>query len=99
MVATTALLKRETHLTFLSGEHVIFTLFDTKLTGEERQKIAGRLLSLLELWEPGTMLKDVMTVPHPNFCNSDTFWPVSPNNLQLERPSLTTFVTTRSFLL
>ena len=56
VVATTVLLKRETHLTFLSGEHVIFTLFDTKLTGEERQKIASRLLSLLELWEPGTML-------------------------------------------
>ena len=72
---------------------------DTKLTGEERQKIAGKLLSLMELWEPGTMLKDVMMVPHPNLCNSDTFWPVSPNNLQLERPSLATFVTNRSFLL
>ena len=26
VVATTALLKRETHITFLSGKHVIFTL-------------------------------------------------------------------------
>jgi hypothetical protein len=53
----------------------------------------------MELWEPGTMLIDVMTVPHPNFCASDMFWPASPNGLQLERPSLTNFFTTRSFLL
>ena len=35
VVATTALLKRESHLTFLSGELVIFALFDTKLSGGE----------------------------------------------------------------
>ena len=52
----------------------------------------------MEQWELGEMLIDGVRVPHSNFCTSDTFWPVSSLGLQLERPSLTTFITTRSFL-
>ena len=99
MIATAALEKREHHLTFLSGELAVFSLFDPRLSSEERQEIATKLLSLLDDWEPGEMLIDAMTVPHPNFCTSDTFWPVSKSGLQLERPSIATFITTRSFLL
>ena len=45
------------------------------------------------------MLIDTMTSPHTNFCTSDTFWPVSPSGLQLQQPSIATFITTRFFLL
>ena len=99
MIATAALEKREHHLTFLSGELAVFSLFDPRLSSEERQEIAAKLLSLLDEWEPGEMLIDTMTVPHPNFCTSDTLWPVSDSGLQLERPSIATSITTRSFLL
>ena len=101
MIATAALEKREHHLTFLSGELAVFSLFDTRLYTEERQEIATKLHSLMEQWEPREMLIDGMTVPHPHFCTSDNFWPVSlsRSGLQLERPSIATFITTRSFLL
>ena len=78
--------KREHHLTLLSGELAVFSLFDTRLYTEERQEIATKLHSLMEQWEPREMLIDSMTVPHPHFCTSDTFWPVSPSGLQLELP-------------
>ena len=99
LVATAALEKREHHLTFLSGELAVFSLFDLQLSIQERQEMATQLFTLLEQWEPGEMLIDAMRVPHPNFCISDTFWPVSSSGLQLERPSLASFITTRSFLL
>ena len=83
VVATAALLKRESHITFLSGELVIFSLFNSKLSNAEKQEIAARLLTLQDLWQPGEMLIDIMTVPHPNFCIGETFWPASPPGLKL----------------
>ena len=82
VVATAALLKRESHLPFLSGELVIFSLFDSKLSNAEKQEIAARLLTLQDLWQPGEMLIDIMTVPHSplqplvdlaSFCNTRQF--------------------------
>ena len=68
------------------------------LSIKERQEIGTKLLSLLK-WEPREMLVDTMTVPHPNFCTSETFWPVLPSGLQLKWPRISTFITTKSFLL
>ena len=87
VVATAALLKRESHITFLSGELVIFSLFNSKLSNAEKQEIAARLLTLQDLWQPGEMLIDIMTVPHPNFCIGETFWPASPPGLKLTGPA------------
>ena len=77
MIATATLEKREYHNTFLSGELAAFSLFYSRLSDEERQAIANKVLSLLEQWEPSEMLIDTMTVPHPNFCTSDAFWPAA----------------------
>ena len=87
VVATAALLKRESHITFLSGELVIFSLFNSKLSNAEKQEIAARLLTLQDLWQPGKMLIDIMTVPRPNFCTGETFWPASPPGLKLSGPA------------
>ena len=48
MIATAALEKREHHLTFLSGKLAVSSLFDTRLSTEERQEISTKLISLLE---------------------------------------------------
>ena len=58
MIATAALEKREHHLTFLSRELAVFSLFDIRLSTEERQEIATKLHSLMEQWEPREMLID-----------------------------------------
>ena len=87
VVATAALLKRESHITFLSGELVIFSLFNSKLSNAEKQEIAARLLNLQDLWQPGEMHIDIMTVLHPNFRTGETFWPASPPGLKLSGPA------------
>ena len=86
VVATAALLKRESHITFLSGELVIFSLFNSKLSNADKQEIAARLLTLQDLWQLGEMLIDIMTVLHPNFCTGETFLPASPPGLKLSNP-------------
>ena len=52
MVTTAALEKRENHLTFMSGELAVFSLFDLQLTHKERQEIATKLFTLL--WSSGS---------------------------------------------
>ena len=89
MISTATLEKREHHHTFLSGKLAAFSLFDSRLSDEERQAIANKVLSLLEQRKPSKMLIDTMTVPHPNFCTSDTFWPAAGSaqhcNLHLQQ--------------
>ena len=52
LVTTAALEKRENHLTFMSGELAVFSLFDLQLTHKERQEIATKLFTLL--WSSGS---------------------------------------------
>ena len=73
--AITALEKWERHLNFLSPELVAFNIFDASLNPEERKAMVSKLYGFRHQWHPGDRLIYGKSVPGPNFCTGDAFWP------------------------
>ena len=73
--AVTALQKWERHLNFLSPELVVFNIFDASLDPEERKAMSDKLYGFRHQWHPGDRLIYGKSVPGPNFCTGDAFWP------------------------
>ena len=57
-IATVALVKRESHLTMLSPELVVFHLFNKEASEDSRARMARALDRHLSLWVPGGYLID-----------------------------------------
>ena len=71
----TALEKWERHLNFLTPELVVFNIFDQNLDPAERKAMAMKLHGYRHQWHPGDRLIYGKSVPGPNFCTGDAFWP------------------------
>ena len=62
-------------LNFLSPELVAFNIFDASLNPEERKAMVSKLYGFRHQWHPGDRLIYGKSVPGPNFCTGDAFWP------------------------
>ena len=74
LVSMTALTTIERHLNFVSPELVVFSMFDEQVPDFERKKMAAKLLTYLDDWEPEERLICERSMPGPNFCTSNVFW-------------------------
>ena len=93
VVASVALAKWEQHLNWLSPELVVFAIFQPDMAAGEREAMARKLYSCREGWQPGQRPIYPIQVPGPNFTSGETWWPGG------QRPSLSSFITERSYLL
>ena len=93
VAAAVALAKWEQHLNWLSPELVVFAIFHPGMAAGEREEMARKLYSFRDGWQPGQRPIYPIQVPGPNFTNGQAWWPDG------QRPSLSSFITERSYLL
>lgn len=75
LVARTALKTMLGHLSMISPELAVFSVFDVNLPNAARKAIATKLIQCKELFLPGERLIYIASVPGPNFCfNGRKFW-------------------------
>ena len=93
VAAAVALAKWEQHLNWLSPELVAVAIFHPGMAAGEREAMAKKLYSFRDGWQPGQRPIYPIQVPGPNFTNGEAWWPDG------RRPSLSSFITERSYLL